>query len=355
MILSKLHREFIRLWLQAVCGFPCIFPQKFRSKVKMSWNCLQLEEGRLLSRTVRFPETHGAAHVLDLACTSGFGEAVHPDVLYVPQGFGAGGWKWLMTCTPFPGGIVYFENPEFLVSEDGTSWSIPKGQPSPLVSPPSDWIGYNSDPSLLYDGGRIYLFYREVRSENNRYDRVRVFALGTDDGLSWKEPITLFDKIVAKEHGAIVLSPTFLKIGSTYFVWYVESNGDDMVVKRCVGENIENIYNASPCLTQISGMASCDTPWHIDVAEAGDGTLMMALCVRGRDNARRHSILFARSHDTGMTWSVFGDRVDPDDALNERSLYRASIAMVSNRKWKLYYSYQDAGGHWFPLARDMSL
>ena len=353
MICSKIHREFVRLWLQAVCGAPCLFPRGFRDAVKKSWNGLQLEEGRRFTKGLAFPEKRGAAYGLDIRQTSGFGEAVHPDVIYVPDGFGAEGWTWLMTVTPFPGGIVYFENPEFLVSRDGLTWRVPDGAPSPLVAAPSDWIGYNSDPSLLYDGGRLYLFYREVRSENNHEDRIRFFVISSGDGVNWSEPRAVFDKTVAKEEGALLLSPTLLKEGGRCLMWYVEPDGGEFVIKRGSVDGLQSISGIETA--EILGLAPDDRPWHIDVVRADDDSLIMALCVRSKSNGRRHSIVFAKSAGGGMTWRVFGERIEPDESLNEKSLYRASLARAGGGAWKLYYSCQDMEGHWFPVVRDVEL
>ena len=105
---------------------------------------------------------------------------------------------------------------------------------------------------------------------------------------------------------------------------------------------------------ELVGMRSEDTPWHIDVVDDRD-SLVMALCVRDKLNGRRHSIVFARSTDQGLTWHVFGDRIEPDDSLHEKSLYRASLVKNVTGMWSLYYSFQDPKGHWFPLVRNILL
>lgn len=350
--MSKIRRELIRLLLQAVCGALGLFPQRFSGTIKRSWNNLQREEGIMFTKGLAMPVRHGVACGLDIRQTSGFGEAVHLDVIYVPGGFGARGWPWLMTLTPFPGGIVYFENPEFLVSCDGMQWHVPEGVPSPLVSAPSDWIGYNSDPSLLHYGNRLYLFYREVRAEDKHHDRVRLFAMSTEDGVAWDERRTLFDKTVDKTNGAILLSPTVLNVEGVHLMWYVESDGNCLRMKRCIISGMANIRDIRE--VELVGMKYEDTPWHIDVVDDRD-SLVMALCVRDKLNGRRHSIVFARSTDQGLTWHVFGDRIEPDDSLHEKSLYRASLVKNVTGMWSLYYSFQDPKGHWFPLVRNILL
>ena len=142
---SKLVRESLRILLQATSKCPCLFTDKFCRRVKRKWNLIQFEELQKIPH-VSPVNRHDVVHA-DLTCTSGDGETVHPSVLYFPNGWGIGNWKYLMAVTPFPNGIVYFENPEFVVSNDGISWSLPsQNAPSPVVPPPSEWTGYNSDP-----------------------------------------------------------------------------------------------------------------------------------------------------------------------------------------------------------------
>ena len=43
------------------------------------------------------------------------GQVVHPDVLYVPDGFGPEKWPYWMAMTPYPNGNDAYENPSILV------------------------------------------------------------------------------------------------------------------------------------------------------------------------------------------------------------------------------------------------
>ena len=86
------------------------------------------------------------------------GDVVHPCVRYVAEGFE--GHRWWMVYTPFYGGCSPMENPRLCYSD------APEGEP------PTDWKfyciireqpekGYNSDPTLLVEGGRMYVYWRE--------------------------------------------------------------------------------------------------------------------------------------------------------------------------------------------------
>lgn len=87
-----------------------------------------------------------------------FGDVVHPCVRYIEEGFE--GHKWWMVYTPYYGCNAEMENPRLCYSDtfDGelpTEWKfycIIKDKPKE---------GYNSDPTLLFHEGRLYVYWRE--------------------------------------------------------------------------------------------------------------------------------------------------------------------------------------------------
>lgn len=95
--------------------------------------------------TFRFGENHG--------------DIVHPCVRYISEGFE--GHNWWMVYTPYYAADSSMENPILCYSdvEDAntppTEWRV-----YGLVNEkPED--GYNSDPTLLYKDGQLYVFWRE--------------------------------------------------------------------------------------------------------------------------------------------------------------------------------------------------
>lgn len=181
--MKKIRREIIRGQVKLALGFPWLLPESVRSGIFRRWNRCQRDfTADAYAKDDPAPRPEPPLRLLDLSCTSGFGENVHPDVLYVPEGFGAGGWRYFMACTPLPQGVEYFENPEFLVSMDGLRWHVPNGGASPLVGAPDDWIGYNSDPALYLEDGELSLFYRDYRAYSG-YSIIRILV---------KKPATLF-------------------------------------------------------------------------------------------------------------------------------------------------------------------
>lgn len=90
------------------------------------------------------------------------GDVVHPCVRYVSEGFE--GHKWWMVYTPYYEGDASMENPILCYADSNDAL------------PPSEWkvyceiqpgyeIGYNSDPALLYANKKIYVLWRENRTQ----------------------------------------------------------------------------------------------------------------------------------------------------------------------------------------------
>ena len=345
---SKIKRELTRLCLQATTNLPQLFPASIRGKVKKRWNRLQYEEGMAVAAPPR--SCRCGATLIDLSMTSGFGETVHPDVMYLQEGFGVEKWKYLMTVTPFPKAIVYFENPEFLVSHDGLSWSLPPGGKSPVVAPPSDWTGYNSDPALFYENGEIFLIYREVREEKGCL-LISVYIMKTRDGITWSVPKVMRSLKSPANRAGVLMSPSVLKLDGKYYVWYVDEDAGVFQVKRAECPGMSSI--ADGVTAELHGMPEGLTPWHIDIAP-DEERLLMALCAK--DRCGRHSILFAESFDLGWNWQIIENkRLDPIRESGEESLYKAALTKDSERGWKLYYSYKDDEGHWYTVMEKMEL
>lgn len=105
------------------------------------------------------------------------GDVVHPCVRYIAEGFE--GHYWWMVYTPYYGSDSSMENPILCYSDEKNPnnppiyWNV-----YGLVNEkPQD--GYNSDPSLLYKDGQLYVFWRENyewSDEPHKYIRVTYVA-----------------------------------------------------------------------------------------------------------------------------------------------------------------------------------
>lgn len=87
------------------------------------------------------------------------GDIVHPCVRYIADGFE--GHNWWMVYTPYYAADSSMENPILCYSEETDANSPPTiWKVYGLVNEKPD-DGYNSDPTLLYKDGQLYVFWRE--------------------------------------------------------------------------------------------------------------------------------------------------------------------------------------------------
>jgi len=111
------------------------------------------------------------------------GDVVHPCVRFIEEGFL--GHKWWMVYTPYYAANDKTENPILCYSnskepEPPVNWHVfcqVQGQPE---------IGYNSDPTLLYDNESLFVIWREnltPRCEDAGYIRACFAARVQADGM----------------------------------------------------------------------------------------------------------------------------------------------------------------------------
>ena len=352
--MNKIKRELSRALMKFALKYPSVFSEQINRKIFRGWNICQRDfAADAYDRGDPAPRPEPPLTLLDLSCTSGFGENVHPDVLYITEGLGKEEWKYFMTCTPLPQGVEYYENPEFLVSSNGTEWSVPAGGVSPLVPPPDDWIGYNSDPSLFFEDGKLTLLYRDFRAFSG-YSIVRLLMMNTTDAVSWSRPTVVLSYKRPIKDVAILMSPSFVKIRNCYYMWYVwRSHDGHHRIYRMESNNLGNWRK--PILVQIHGLPSDEEPWHPDISLAQDGRLIMALCSFPSDQYRNKRILLCESTDSGLNWNFDGSFIERGaHNFGGKSLYRPSLVLNAPTP-KLYYSGQDEKDHWNMVATDIAL
>ena len=157
------------------------------------------------------PPYEGPIQLASLDTYDGSGQAVHPDAVVTPAGWG--GWRSHLVVTPYPGGDAAFENPSIYVDigESAPDWRVPIGVSNPLVHP--DVSAYLSDPDQLYDPAtnEIWLYYRQVTSVN------QILLIRSTDGVQWSTPVVV---VTVPNHFAI--SPTVVRRGAgDWLMWTV--------------------------------------------------------------------------------------------------------------------------------------
>jgi len=126
-----------------------------------------------------------------------------------------------MAVTPYPNGNERYENPSIYASDDGESWSVPRGLTNPLARSAA---GHLSDPDLLFDDatGQLVLYYRDSVVRLGAHVSDDVYRMTSDDGVRWYAPTLAYS-----DTGRYVVSPTILRgPDGTWRDWAVDADAD---------------------------------------------------------------------------------------------------------------------------------
>ena len=136
------------------------------------------------------------------------GDVVHPCVRYVPEGYL--GHKWWMVYTPYYAANDTIENP-ILCYADAEEPHAPKEWKVAYQVQKQPSKGYNSDPTLFYDGNKLYVMWRENltdRCDSAGYVRATFGAEIKANGIS-----EIFGPLVGTKDAEedTEVSPTFMR------------------------------------------------------------------------------------------------------------------------------------------------
>jgi hypothetical protein len=292
----------------------------------------------------RRTETSGKAlHrpvLLNLETSDGSGQACHPDVVYIPGGFGEGGWRYWMVCTPYPYFDSHLENPEIFVSDDGVTWAVPEGLQNPLCPPREGPGDHNSDPDMLFHAGALWLFYRlTLRSKTPAAvpDENRIYLMRSADGVRWSAPV----EILSDQRGRQLLSPAVTHDGTHFLMWTVEIMGNELKIVRRASVDGLLWGHTSEC--RLSGLQDGRQPWHIDVIQEDDRfSAMLVSCTGlGGSGGRIH---YAHSEDHGLTWRSGDVLLEQVYEFETKLQYRATFRKTE-REANAYEMWYSAASH----------
>ena len=274
--------------------------------------------------------------LLNLETSDGSGQACHPDVLHIPEGFGPGKWPYWMVCTPYPYWNSYFENPEIFVSCDGLTWVAPEGLQNPIVPSPKSAGDHNSDPDILFHRDELWLFYRTTlrsKKPGKTPDQNKIYLTKSADAANWSTPV----EVLSESSGAQLLSPAVIHDGADFVMWTVEIHAGDLKLVRRTSR--DGLAWSSPEAGSIAGLEKGRRPWHIDVIqEQGRLSAVLVSCIGlGGSGARLH---YAHSEDQGVTWVAGDFLVEQSYEFEANIQYRATLRKTRENPhlYELWYS-----------------
>lgn len=246
----------------------------------------------------------------------GSGQTVHPDVVYMHDGWN--GYKYWMAMTPYANSNDQLENPSILVSNDGSSWSVPEGLNNPLIgAPPCD---HNCDADIIYNTntGEMWVYYLDTRrasrcggyEDQPYYNHNFLKLFRSSDGINWTGPTTLIDWDFSTDR--FYLSPAVVQVDPTHFYMWMT----DTSLNLYMFESSDGISWGEPQAINFSEKA-----WHLNVGYIPSKNEFWMITL---DNSSGGNIAWAVSFD-GLNWSNFPNRrvMTPGTNTWDSKLYRS--------------------------------
>lgn len=273
--------------------------------------------------------------LLNIETSDGSGQACHPDVVYIAEGFGRKKWAYWMVCTPYPYKENRVENPEIFASHDGIFWSVPDGAQNPVVPAPRVASDHNSDPDMLFHEDQLWLFYRETlksKEPGKTADTNNIYLMKSKDGVQWS-PVA---RILSEATGRQLLSPAVIHDGDGFQMWTVEVDGGELKLER--RRSTDGVNWSVPQAGKVIGLEAGRQPWHIDVIREKDrfSAALVSCTGLGGSGTRIH---YAHSED-GLTWFAGRFLLEQAYEFEANLQYRASLRKAGDQppEYELWYS-----------------
>lgn len=284
------------------------------------------------------------------------GDIVHPCVRYIPEGFR--GHKWWMVYTPYLGANAFIENPRLCWGEDNGTYAPVKWHLEDIVKAGYN-KGYNSDPNLYYEEGKLYVYWRENDTERllvrgfHRGTFCKVYSeAGTEE---YEEPV-LFEN---KEFEDKDTCPTFIKVGDEYraYAMHLVFKNEKFARKPFIQKitmitDLLGLYsqqklkgislwkNTSPITpykyedsVKISNCNKLYRPWHMDLFQHGDAIYAVVQTNQGNGD-----ICLAKSMD-GVNFRLYKKPLITNQSCGGVEIYKPTALVVGNKLY-VYYTYQ---------------
>ena len=296
------------------------------------------------------------------------GDVVHPCIRFIEEGFE--GHQWWMVYTPYYGYDASLENPRLCYSdakrdELPTQWSVY----CQIAECPKK--GYDSDPTLLFIDGNLYMFIRKNYTDTASaagYSRVTTgYRVSQKKVIPIKEPLlTEPRRNIDKE-----VCPTFVADYTGFGGYTLDIRFCSRImyflpqrVSRWVYRQLDRLYDL--CIysrfhcrgvaiwhsssidksfeyletVRFRGRVCLYQPWHMDLFPAVTSEGKAALFAVVLSNSKQGDICLARSDD-GKHFRLYKKPLITSFSYGMNGLYKPS-AVVVDGKFMLFYTYLDS-------------
>lgn len=294
------------------------------------------------------------------------GDIVHPCVRYISEGFE--GHYWWMVYTPYYGANAALENPILCYSDENDAEKPPKEWKVYCLVNDKPVDGYNSDPTLLFVDGQLYVYWRENIVQNkDKYDYWRAtFCARVINGSVEKcsdVPVvqTNDDEIDAET------CPTFMKNPDGLFVCYamhlqfhskyvkrLKRSWRGVVEKVLLVSDLLGFYsqqkhfgiaiwkgtnpNKSFAYKKTVKFKNCNKlyrPWHMDFFDYNEKRYAIV-----QTNMSNADLCLAKSDD-GENFTFFKRPLITNKTIDKVGIYKPCAGVTPLGKFYLYYTAQD--------------
>lgn len=254
--------------------------------------------------------------IVPLTTYDGSNETIHPSV--IDCGADWNGYRYWMANTPYPLANSDLENPSIWASADGATWVVPTGVTNPIIAKPIG--GYNSDADLYFENGTLYMIYKEGVSGT-----YRIKLVSSTDGVNWSAPKIILPLLTGESQD---ISPTLIKIGTTYYLYYVcqKTNGQ-FDVRRASCLTIDGTYSNAQTIS-----APTETGliwWHMHIIQYNGAYYISALSSTAPNPNERVYILKSTDGVNFVKCPYAILNIDKD-AVNS-NYYRPNIALINGQ------------------------
>lgn len=280
---------------------------------------------------------------------------VHPCVRYITEGFA--GHKWWMVVTPYPNSNSYYEQP-VLYYGDGNDGEPPQNWKFVSIVQEPHERGFNSDPNLFYDGKKLWIFWKESKTENTLESaNWHSIMARSFDGSSWSPVQKMADN--NDPHIANVFAPTILNIDGEIIMLatafehprvsgsHLPFGHNHLALWRLDRNEIEGAHFVFDRVCKQSYPKDFNF-WHADICQTSDNSYC---CVVTDEQAKR--LLIGKSNN-GVEFKFSETPLLSSYGNNVSYIYKASPVFVNgslyvfhplrtgllkkNRKVDIYYS-----------------
>ena len=262
------------------------------------------------------------------------GEAVHPSVLYFPDGWN--GHRYWMAYTPYAGGTDGREDPCIAYSDDGDTWTVPEGAPYPLDDKPGSPT-YNSDTNLVVKDGVLHVFWR-LFDDTISSGQEQLLVRTSTNGVDWTPATVVYRSTKTVRR---LVSPSFQWDGNFWHLWAVDIIPAHKPLVYARAETLSTSAWTTPVECGVP-MRTGKTPWHVSVRRVGSQWVgLLNDTLSGGAGARDGDLLLISSND-GIVWNSSDVPVIPRVGISHDNLYKADM-IPTEYGWDVWYSARITG------------